>query len=165
MLISSGASVSFIALEPSPCTSEDLVSVVSRMVMREGVPDVAEAAIIVAGGRGVGGAEGFVLLEQLARLLGGAVGASRAAVDEGMRPHAEQIGQTGKTVAPALYFACGISGALQHLAGIGSAALVVAINSDQHAPIFDVADYGLVGDIHQILPTLLEALQENLKKK
>ena len=126
---------------------------------------MAEARIIVAGGRGMGGAEGFTLLEQLALLLGGAVGASRAAVDEGWRPHADQIGQTGKTVAPALYFACGISGAVQHLAGIGSAGIVVAINSDPHAPIFNVADYALIGDVHIVLPKLLDSLQEFLKKQ
>ncbi len=121
--------------------------------------------IIVAGGRGMGGAEGFALLDKLAALLGGAVGASRTAVDEGWRPHAEQIGQTGKTVAPALYFACGISGAVQHLAGIGSAGIVVAINRDRDAPIFDVADYGIVGDVFVVLPKLIDELQEYLKKK
>jgi len=113
----------------------------------------------------MGSAEGFVVLEQLALLLGGAVGASRQVVDEGWRPHAEQIGQTGKTVAPSLYFACGISGSAQHLAGIGSARTIVAINSDRHAPIFSVADYGIVGDVHLVLPKLLAELQEFFKTK
>ena len=113
----------------------------------------------------MGGSEGFALLEQLALLLGGAVGASRTAVDEGWRPHAEQIGQTGKTVAPALYFACGISGAVQHRAGIGSAGIVVAINRDRHAPIFDIADYGIAGDVHNVLPKLVDSLKDFLKKQ
>ena len=157
--------ISFIEVEHHRYTVEDFFPVVRQIVMRDGPPDVAEARIIVAGGRGMGGRDGFALLEQLASLLGGAVGASRTAVDEGWRPHAEQIGQTGKTVTPALYFACGISGAVQHLAGIGSADVVVAINSDRHAPIFGVADYGLVGDVHIVLPKLIELLQEFLKKQ
>ncbi len=157
--------INVIDVVPQCFTAEDIFPVVRQIVMREGPPDVAEARIIVAGGRGMGGAEGFTLLEQLALLLGGAVGASRAAVDEGWRPHADQIGQTGKTVAPALYFACGISGAVQHLAGIGSAGIVVAINSDPHAPIFNVADYALIGDVHIVLPKLLDSLQEFLKKQ
>lgn len=162
---SSGAHISFVALEPSGFTDEALFPVVRRIVMHEGALDVAEASIIVAGGRGMGSAEGFGLLEELARILGGVVGASRPVVDDGWRPHAEQIGQTGKTVAPALYFACGVSGALQHLAGIGSAGIVVAINRDPHAPIFDVADYGIIGDVHLVLPKLIEGLQEFLKKR
>ena len=145
---------------------EELFPVVRRMVMYSGRQDVTEASIIVAGGRGMGGSEGFVILEQLAQLLGGAVGASRQAVDGGWRPHFEQIGQTGKTVAPALYLACGISGTPQHLAGLGSGSTVVAaINSDRYAPIFDVADYGIVGDVHLVLPKLLDALHEFLKRK
>jgi electron transfer flavoprotein alpha subunit len=162
---SSGGHLEFITLDTKSFTAQDIFPVVRRIVMREGSPDVAEARVIVAGGRGMGGAEGFALLEELAVLLGGSVGASRTAVDEGWRPHAEQIGQTGKTVAPALYFACGISGAAQHLAGIGSADVVVAINSDRHAPIFDVADYGIVGDVHLVLPKLIDSLKEFLKKK
>jgi electron transfer flavoprotein alpha subunit len=157
--------ITVITLEPHSFASEPLFPVVRRIMMREGVLDVAEAGIIVAGGRGMGGTEGFFLLEQLALLLGGAVGASRPVVDEGWRPQCEQIGQTGKTVAPVLYFAFGISGSLQHLAGIGSAGTVVAINKDCHAPIFDVADYGIVGDVHLVLPKLLDTLQEFLKRK
>jgi electron transfer flavoprotein alpha subunit len=161
----SGSKITFELLDPFSCSSEELFPLVRRMTMHKGVADVAEAAIIVAGGRGMGGAEGFVLLEELARLLGGAVGASRPVVDEGWRHHAEQIGQTGKTVAPALYLACAISGAPQHLAAIGSAGTIVGINRDPHAPIFDVADYGIVGDVHTVLPKLIEELQEFLKKK
>ncbi|NTW88903.1 MAG: electron transfer flavoprotein subunit alpha/FixB family protein, partial [Desulfobulbaceae bacterium] len=161
----SGGKITFIALEPRNDAFGEFFPVVRRIVMRRGSPDVAEAGIIVAGGRGTGGAEGFALLEQLAFLLGGAVGASRGVVDAGWRPHAEQIGQTGKTVAPALYIACGISGAVQHLAGIASAGTVVAINSDPHAPLFDVADYGIAGDLHLVLPKLIDALREFLKSK
>ena len=160
-----GGRINFIDMEPQQCSVEDLFPVVRDIIRSEGPPDVAEARIVVAGGRGMGGAEGFALLEQLALLLGGAVGASRTAVDAGWRPHSEQIGQTGKTVAPALYFACGISGAVQHLAGIGSAGVVVAINSDRDAPVFDAADYGLVGDVHIVLPKLIDLLKEFLKKQ
>ncbi|KZK73621.1 MAG: hypothetical protein A3K90_08380 [Pelodictyon luteolum] len=137
-----------------------LSAVVREVVLQSGMPDVSEAGIIIAGGRGVGGPEGFRLLEELALLLKGAVGASRSAVDEGWRPHSEQIGQTGKSVAPALYIACGISGAVQHLAGISRARTVVAINRDPHAPIFGAADYGLVADLHTALPALTLAVRE-----
>ena len=159
-----GGRINFIDIVSQQCSVEDLFPVVRHIIMSEGPPDVAESRIVVAGGRGMGGAEGFALLDQLALLLGGAVGASRTAVDAGWRPHAEQIGQTGKTVAPALYFACGISGAVQHLAGIGSAGVVVAINSDRDAPVFDAADYGLVGDVHIVLPKLIDLLKDFLKK-
>ncbi len=162
---SSDGHIDFMDLAQQWLTAGDMFPVVRRLVMQKGSPDVAEADIIIAGGRGMGSAEGFVLLEQLASLLGGAVGSSRTVVDEGWRPHAEQVGQTGKTVTSSLYVACGISGAIQHLAGIGSAGIIVAINSDPHAPIFDVADYGIVGDVHVVLPKLFDSLKEFLKKK
>lgn len=135
--------------------------VVSRWPrVSSGRPDLAEAAVVVTGGRGVGSAEAFDVIEQLADALDAAVGATRAAVDLGWRPHELQIGQTGKTVAPQLYFACGVSGAIQHLAGMQSSRTVVAINKDPQAPIFAIADFGVIGDLHAVIPALVKELEQ-----
>jgi electron transfer flavoprotein alpha subunit len=147
----------------APALTEDQIkNKVTGFEAAEGQVSLADAGIIVSGGRGVRGPEGFPPIVELAAVLGAAVGASRAAVDAGWIPYAHQVGQTGRTVSPDLYIACGISGAIQHQAGMRTSKIIVAINRDPEAPIFKLAQYGIVGDLFQIVPALTAAFKEKL---
>jgi electron transfer flavoprotein alpha subunit len=129
-----------------------------------GLPELTEAEIVLSGGRGMKGPENYVILEEMAGVIGAAVGASRAAVDAGWRPHRFQIGQTGRTISPKLYMGFGVSGAIQHLAGMRTSKVIVAVNKDPEAPIFKIADYGIVADLFEVVPELTREFRRLLEK-
>ena len=160
-----GAKAEVIEYNPGFTPNNKYVTIKEVVKAVNDVADIMDAKILVSGGRGVGSPENFKLLEDLAAALGGQVSCSRAVVDSGWKPKELQVGQTGKTVRPNVYFAIGISGAIQHVAGMEESDIIVAINKDEDAPIFDVADYGVVGDLNKIVPQLTEEIKKAMAEK
>ena len=158
-----GAKANVVEFNPGFTPDNKYVEILDIVKSVVDTVDISEAKILVSGGRGVGSAENFKLLDDLAEVLGGTVSCSRAVVDNGWKPKDLQVGQTGKTVRPNVYFAIGISGAIQHTAGMEESDIIIAINKDESAPIFDVADYGIVGDLNKIVPMLTAQLKAAIK--
>lgn len=154
-----GAAASVTSIAPNDLGATNAAKIVASHVEERTGPKLEEAPVVVSGGRGLGEASAYALVEELAKLLNGAAGASRAIVDAGWVPYSHQVGQTGKTVKPTVYIAAGISGATQHMVGMKGSKNIVAINKDADAPIFQIADFGIVGDVHKVLPALIEKLK------
>ena len=160
-----GAKAEVVEFNPGFTPNNRYVTIKEVVKAAKDVADIMDAKILVSGGRGVGSAENFKILDELAAVLGGTVSCSRAVVDSGCKPKDLQVGQTGKTVRPNVYFAIGISGAIQHVAGMEESDIIIAINKDEDAPIFDVADYGIVGDLNKIVPELTAKLKAEIAAK